>query len=279
MCSAKDYARPPPRLKRFLPARCAQTPAITGLQSRKAEFRDRRREIIAARLRILKKSRGHDRAHRVAADILAAGVAEAVAKETGHRAQRADFESIAEHVLGLVAFAAALASVISQHRDSLHRYPSPASRMSIAFEIANLAISRRLSIVSDVCRGDSFVECREDAPFTDGGGDAVAVHVGPQVVVYAAKDHADLLAFEILEEFEQGLGSGVVDVGDGACIDDEAMNGRRRVRHERAYLVGKAVLVGVEQIRAEAIDDDAGFRHRAGSGGYGDPSASGLGRE
>ena len=130
-----------------------------------------------------------------------------------------------------------------------------------------------------MCRGDSFVECREDVPFTDGSGDAVAIHVGPQVVVYAAKDHADLLAFEILEEFEQGLGSGVVDVGDGACIDDKAMDGRRRVRHERAYFVGKAVLVGVEQIRAEAIDDDAGFRHRAGSGGYGHPSAAGIGCE
>src|SRR6202041_2108204 len=111
------------------------------------------------------------------------------------------------------------------------------------------------------------------------GGDAVAIHIGPQVVVDAAKDHADLPAFEILDEFEQRLGSGVVDVGDGGCIDDEAMDGCRRVRHERAYLVDKAVLVGVEQIRAEAIDDDAGLRHRAGSGGYGGASARGIGRE
>src|SRR5258707_14317904 len=117
MCSAQDYARSTLRLQRFLPPRCAQTPAITGLESRKAEFRDRRREIIAAGLRILKESRGHDGAHGVAADVLAAGVAASVAKKTRHRAHGADFESIAQHVLGLVApAAAALAGVISQHR-------------------------------------------------------------------------------------------------------------------------------------------------------------------
>ena len=101
---------------------CIRDRAITGLQSRKAEFRDRRREIIAARLRILEKSRGHDGAHGVAADVLAAGIAAAVAKETRHRVQGADHESIAEHVLGLVApAAAALTSDIFLHRDSLHR--------------------------------------------------------------------------------------------------------------------------------------------------------------
>jgi hypothetical protein len=126
MCSAQHHARRAPRLQRFLPPRRAQTPAITRLQSRKAEFRDRRREIVAAGLRILKKSRGHDGAHGVAADILAAGVAATVAKKTRHRAQGADFESIAEHVLGLIAPAAAtLANLISQHRDSLHRRSLP----------------------------------------------------------------------------------------------------------------------------------------------------------
>src|ERR1700690_840921 len=84
------------------------------------------------------------------------------------------------------------------------------------------ALDSRLSAAAKVCNGNGFVECREDAPFTDDGGDAVAVHVGPQVVVDAAKDHADLLALELLEEFEQRLGSGVVDVGDGGGIDDDA---------------------------------------------------------
>ena len=137
MCSAQDHARRSPRLECFLPTRCAQTPAIAGLKSRKAEFRDRGREIIAAGLRILKKSSGHDGAHGVAADVLAAGIAASVAKKTRHRAQGADFESIAQHVLGLVAPAAALARVISQHRDSLHRRSPLASNMSIPYEIAD----------------------------------------------------------------------------------------------------------------------------------------------
>src|SRR5258708_3691471 len=126
MRSAQDHARRTPRLQRFLPPRCAETPAITGLQSRKAEFRDRSREIIAAGLRILKKSRGHDGAHGVAADVLAAGVAAAVPKKARHRAQGADFESIAQHVVGLVPpAAAALASIISKHRNSLNRRSLP----------------------------------------------------------------------------------------------------------------------------------------------------------
>jgi hypothetical protein len=125
VCSAQDHARRAPRLQRFLPPRCAQTPAITGLQSRKAEFRDRSREIIARGLRILEKSSRHNGAHGVAADILAASVAAAVAKKPRHRAQGADLESIAEHVLGLAAAAATLASVIFQHRNSLHRRPPP----------------------------------------------------------------------------------------------------------------------------------------------------------
>ena len=103
MRSPQDHARRLPCLQRFLPPRCAQTPAITGLQSRKAEFRDRRREVIAAGLRKLEKSHGHDGAHGVAAGVLPAGVAAAIAKESRHRAQGADFQSIAQHVLGLFA--------------------------------------------------------------------------------------------------------------------------------------------------------------------------------
>ena len=48
MRSAQDHARGTPRLQRFLPPRVPQTPAITGLQSQKTEFRNWRREIIAA---------------------------------------------------------------------------------------------------------------------------------------------------------------------------------------------------------------------------------------
>jgi hypothetical protein len=70
----------------------------------------------------------------VAADVLAAAVAAAVAKKTRHRAQGADFESIAQHVFGLVALAAAaFASVISQHRDSLHHRSLPRFEFGATF--------------------------------------------------------------------------------------------------------------------------------------------------
>ena len=122
MCSTQHHARRASRLQSFLPPGCAQTPAITGLESRKSEFRDRRREIIAAGFRILEKSGRHDGANGMAADVLAAGVTAAVAKKSRHRAQGADFEPIAQHVLGFSApAAAALAGVLSQHRNSLHR--------------------------------------------------------------------------------------------------------------------------------------------------------------
>src|SRR5580698_1493088 len=70
MCSTQHHARRASRLQSFLPPGCAQTPAITGLESRKSEFRDRRREIIAAGFRILEKSGRHDGASGMAADVL-----------------------------------------------------------------------------------------------------------------------------------------------------------------------------------------------------------------
>ena len=36
------------------------------------------------------------------------------------------------------------------------------------------------------------------------------------------------------------------------------------MRHERAHLVGEAMIVGIEQIRAEPIDDEARLGLRAG---------------
>src|SRR5258708_21693364 len=162
MCSAQDHARRTPGLQRFLPARCAQTPAITGLQSRKAEFRHRRREIIAAGLRELEKTQGHDNAHGVAADVLAAGVAAAVPKESRHRAQGADFESIAEHVLGLLAASPAFASVFSQHWNSLHRHTLPA-KMSIRDTVSKYGKKRRLAAIDPNAYRSIFAYHRHEA--------------------------------------------------------------------------------------------------------------------
>src|SRR5262245_35694401 len=91
-----------------MPAGCAEAPTVAGLEAGKAEFRHRRGKIIAARFGKRKKRGGHDRAHRVAADILPPGIAAAVAKEARHRADRTEFEPVAEHVAGEIRPAASM---------------------------------------------------------------------------------------------------------------------------------------------------------------------------
>src|SRR5512135_3419348 len=62
MGRTQDDAWGAPSLERFLPARRAEAPAVAGLQAREAEFRHRRREIVAAGLRKFQKLRRHHRA-------------------------------------------------------------------------------------------------------------------------------------------------------------------------------------------------------------------------
>lgn len=107
------------RIKCLLPARSAQAPAITGLQTRKPEFGDRSREIVAAGFRERKKSQGHDCTDRVTAAIFATRVAAPVAEETSHWLQRADLEPLAEHIAGIRPPAAA-ACIVPQHHRFVH---------------------------------------------------------------------------------------------------------------------------------------------------------------
>src|SRR5262245_24953743 len=103
------------RLKGFLPTRCAETPTIARLEAEETEFRHGRRKIVAAGLGEREKTGGHDRAHRVAAEVLRPGVAAAVAKEPGHRGHRAGFEPLSEHVAGCARPTAAITAVVPQH--------------------------------------------------------------------------------------------------------------------------------------------------------------------
>src|SRR5579871_388270 len=95
------------RVKRLLPARRAQAPAIAFLQSGKAECGHRRRKIVAARLREGEKRFCHDDADRVAANIFRTRVAAAVAKKSGERRCRAWVERSPEHIARLSSEAAA----------------------------------------------------------------------------------------------------------------------------------------------------------------------------
>ena len=108
-------------------------------------------------------------------------------------------------------------------------------------------------------RSDSFVKRRENLRFPDRCRDAVPVHVGSQVRTDTREDHADPLAVQFIEQIAYGLCSGVVDIRDRACIDDEPTNRRRRMLHEGAHFVDKAILVRIKKIRAEPIDNQPRF--------------------
>src|SRR5271155_400470 len=85
-------------LECLLPALGAQAPAIARLQTRKAEFRYRRRQIVAGRLRERQKGGIDAGANRVQPEILGSGIAAAVAVKSGHRLGAALGERLAEHV-------------------------------------------------------------------------------------------------------------------------------------------------------------------------------------
>src|SRR5689334_10472529 len=126
MGGAQHHARRLAGCERLLPARRAQAPAVAGFEPRKAELRHRRGQIVAAGFGEFQEGSGHDDTHRVAAEILAPGIAAAVAIKSGHRAERAELERFAEHIAGRSA-AAVTAPVVPQHGCPLAR-SSPSRR-------------------------------------------------------------------------------------------------------------------------------------------------------
>ncbi len=81
-------------LKGFLRARSAKAPSVAGLKTRKAEFRHRRRQIIASRFRELKKFSRHDDANRVTPHIFFGGIATAVTIKASHRSGRTNLQRL-----------------------------------------------------------------------------------------------------------------------------------------------------------------------------------------
>ena len=69
----------------FLPALHAKAPAIAFLQARESIFRNWRAQVVSNRCGELKKLVSHHTTDEMQTDILRAGVATAVAKETGDR--------------------------------------------------------------------------------------------------------------------------------------------------------------------------------------------------
>jgi len=88
------------RLKRLLPARRAQTPAIAGLQAGETVIRHRRGQVVAGLLAERQEFLGHDNADGVTANVLGPGIATPVAKKAGHRVGGANVQNAAQYVAG-----------------------------------------------------------------------------------------------------------------------------------------------------------------------------------
>jgi hypothetical protein len=125
-------------------------------------------------------------------------------------------------------------------------------------------------------RGEGFVKRREDSGFSDRGGDAVPVHVGPQVAADAREHQIDASALQLLEQVENRARGRVVEIRDRGGIDDEPVHWCRSMLHEGLHFIGEAVLVGVEEIRTEPIDDQSRLRLRARRRRSRLPPASGV---
>src|SRR5580692_11288373 len=115
MGSAQHHARRLAGCMSLLPARRAQTPAVAGFEAGKAEFRHRRRQVVAACLGKIEECRSHHDTDGVAAEILRPGVTAAVAVKPGHRRDRASFELLAQNIAWRTPPATAIALIIGEH--------------------------------------------------------------------------------------------------------------------------------------------------------------------
>ena len=105
----------------------------------------------------------------------------------------------------------------------------------------------------------------EDPVLADRLGDAVPDEIRVQKGVYAREHEAHFLALQFVDEVAERPRCGIVDVENGGAVDDEPSHRLGRVGHKSAHLIGEAVGVGVEEVGAEPVDDEAWIGREAGS--------------
>src|SRR3954469_4188764 len=111
----QDHAGSLDGLKCFLPTRCTEAPTVAGFQAAKAEFRHRRRKIVATGFGKSEELGGHGGADGVRAHTLSYSVAAAVPKEARHGVYRAELKPVTEHVTGRVPPTSSVTAVVPQH--------------------------------------------------------------------------------------------------------------------------------------------------------------------
>ena len=116
MCRLEHHVRRGARFERFDPAVGAKAPLVVRLQAGEPEGRLRRREVVAGCLAERQELGRDARADDVDTEVVAAGVAAAVAIEPRQRVERAGDQLAAEHVLGHQYETPVRASDIDQSR-------------------------------------------------------------------------------------------------------------------------------------------------------------------
>ena len=104
----------------------------------------------------------------------------------------------------------------------------------------------------------------EDFAGAERVGDAVPFEIFAQICADAAHDDIDPLFLQFRNQIVHGAPGGKINVGDRAGVDHEMAHGSRRGGDQVARLVGEAIGIGVEQVGAEAIDDQARRRFKTG---------------
>ena len=95
---------------------------------------------------------------------------------------------------------------------------------------------------------------------------------------YASEDDRHPARLKGLQQAASRLRRGVIDRGDGRGVHHEVMHRGRCLREKALHFLDEARLVGVEQVGAKTIDDQAGWVPIPGTTSLGTqrPSASGA---
>src|ERR1700688_5334349 len=88
---------------------------VTRLQTRKAVFRHRCRQIVPTRFGKIEKRGSHHDADRVTTNVLSAGVAASVPVIPRHWLDRANVQGLAEHVAGCIRPPTSITAIVSEH--------------------------------------------------------------------------------------------------------------------------------------------------------------------
>src|SRR5271163_3087994 len=100
-----------------------------------------------------------------------------------------------------------------------------------------------------VRRVDRLVKRREDPRFSKLRADSVPLQVCVQIGAHPRQHDRNLLARELVEEIADSPGGRIIEVRDGAAVDDKRANRSGRPIDEGAHFISETIGVGVKEVR------------------------------